>query len=244
MEYKYTGIILGKQDVGETDRIYNIYTLEQGKISAAARGVRKAQSKLAGHLENFYLIDLTVMKNKGMGNIAGSIVEDNFSNLHQDLENLKKVFNIIKIFTRLINDEEKDERIFILLLGYLKIMNSSNDNATIDEKNFEIKKTLITQGFIFKLLELLGYKIETNKCVKCHNDFSSGENFFDYSLGGVICKNCLNGSTNITPISDNAIKIIRIFFQNNLKSLFKLNIKNKEVNELERISQYFLKWIL
>ena len=32
MEYKYTGIILNKRDVGETDRIYSIYTLEGGKI--------------------------------------------------------------------------------------------------------------------------------------------------------------------------------------------------------------------
>ncbi len=243
MEYKYTGIILGKRDIGETDRIYNVYTLEQGKISAIARGVRKGKAKLAGHLENFYLVDLTVMKNRGLGNISSSIVENNFFNLHQDLESLKEVFEVIKIFTRLINDEEKDNEVFALLLEYLETMNMVNESQE-DLSVFKIKKNLVTQGFLFKLLDLAGYRAETNKCVKCHNKFSKNKNFFNYDLGGVVCKNCLNNSDTMVPISDNAIKIIRIFFQNKLNSLFKLNITRKETNELERMSQNFIKWIL
>lgn len=243
MEYTYTGIILNKRDIGETDRIYSIYTLEQGKISAIARGVRKAKAKLAGHLENFYLVDFTVMKNRGLGNISSSIVENNFFNLHQDLESLKEVFEVIKIFTHLINDEEKDDKVFALMLEYLESMDVVNKKHN-DLNVFKIKKNLITQGFLFKLLDLAGYRVETNKCVKCHNKFSKSKNFFNYNLGGIICRNCLSNSDAMVPISDNAIKIIRIFFQNKLNSLFKLNITQKETNELNRISQNFIKWIL
>lgn len=237
MEYKYTGIILNKKDIGETDRIYSFYTLEQGKISAIARGVRKSRSKLAGHLENFYLIDLTVMKNRGLGNIASSIVENSFKNLRNDLDSLERVFKVTKTLNRLINDQEKDANVFFLFLDYL----DSLDN--ISGKSDEVQKNLITQGFIFKFLDLLGYKIELNRCVKCEKKLSHGRNFFDYSYGGAICEQCAIGSSNVLPISNNSIKIIRIFFQNKIKNLSKLKISPRESRELEHISRTFIKWI-
>jgi recombinational DNA repair protein (RecF pathway) len=40
-------LFLSKRDVGETDRICTIYTLEGGKIKSIAKGVRKAHAKLS-----------------------------------------------------------------------------------------------------------------------------------------------------------------------------------------------------
>lgn len=237
MEYKYTGIILNKRDIGETDRIYNFYTLEQGKISAIARGVRKAQSKLAGHLENFYLVDLTVMKNRGMGNIASAIVENNFKNLRNNLDSLEKVFRVTKILNRLINDQEKDANVFFLFLDYLSSLDKISDNSD------EIKKNLITQGFIFKFLDFLGYKIETSRCVKCKGKLSKNRNYFDYSQGGIICEKCATDANRVLPISNNSIKIIRIFFQNKISNLSKLKISPRESRELDHMSKTFIKWI-
>ena len=237
MEYKYTGIILGKRDIGETDRIYNVYTLEQGKISAIARGVRKSKSKLAGHLENYYLVDLTVMRNRGMGNIASSIVENNFKKIRNDFDSLEKVFRVSKAFNRLINDQEKDVNTFFLFLDYLEALDKISDSPD------EVQKNLITQGFIFKLLDCLGYKIELNRCVKCEGKLSRSRNFFDYNLGGAVCKDCARGANDVLSISNNSIKIIRIFFQNKISNLAKLKINSKESKELNHISQTFIKWI-
>jgi DNA repair protein RecO (recombination protein O) len=239
MEYKYTGIILNKKDIGETDRIYNIYTLEQGKIAVIARGVRKPRAKLAGHLENFYLVDLTVMKNRGMGNIASSIVENNFKNLKNNLDSLEKVFKTTKILNRLINDQEKDVDVFFLFLEYLETLEKASGVCNCDE----VHKTLVTQGFIFKLLDTLGYKLETSRCVKCEGQISKKENFFDYSRGGIICRDCARNSGSILPISENSIKIIRIFFKNKIENLLKLKINKKESLELMHISNTFIKWI-
>lgn len=239
MEYKYTGIILNKKDIGETDRIYNIYTLEQGKISAIARGVRKPRAKLAGHLENFYLVDVTIMKNRGMGNIASSIVENNFKDLKNNFDSLEKVFKTIKILNRLINEQEKDVRVFSLFLAYLETLNEASQNYEIDE----IGKNLITQGFIFKLLDALGYKLETSRCVKCEARLSKERNYFDYSRGGVICHQCALQSSSVLPISNNSIKVMRIFFKNNINNLIKLKINKRESLELGHISDTFIKWI-
>jgi len=239
MEYKYTGIILGKKDIGETDRIYNVYTLEQGKISAIARGVRKSRAKLAGHLENFYLVDLTVMKNRGMGNISSSIVENNFKDLKNNLEALERAYKTVKILNRLINDQEKDIKIFFLLLEYLETLNT----ISRDDQDGDIHKNLITQGFIFKFLDVLGYKLETGRCVKCEGKLSREKNFFDYSRGGIVCNDCSLQSNGVLAISNNSIKIMRIFFQNKISNLSKLKINKRESLELMRVSDVFCKWI-
>lgn len=236
MDYKYTGIILGKVDIGETDRIYTAYTLEAGKIRAIAQGVKKSQAKLAGHLENFILTDLTVIKKRGMGRITGSIAENNFSQIRNDLSALEKVFRAINIFNRLIVMEEKDERVFNVLKEFLEAL-----DKTVLEKNNSID--ILFYGFLFKLFDLLGYKIEAGLCVSCASPLSEKENYFNAELGGMLCQKCSPEFSGKIKINKNTIKVIRIFGKNRLISLAKLRINKEELRDLESISNDFLGWI-
>ncbi|HBO17168.1 MAG: repair protein RecO protein [Candidatus Moranbacteria bacterium GW2011_GWE2_35_2-] len=237
MEYKYTGIILGKYDVGETDRIYVIYTLEQGKIRALAKGVRKMHAKLSGSLESFNLVDILIARNRGMGKIKSAIVERNFSVIKNNFELLEKVFQVIGIFGRLMEDEQKDEEAFFLLAQYLKMMNEKNGD---DFLRFRI----ITQGFLHQLFSLLGYQLEISGCAVCREKIKAGGNFFSMSCGGVVCHKCGNDVVEKMRVTDNTIKAMRIFSSNNLKSLLKLKIKKEEITELERVSDLFYRWIV
>jgi DNA repair protein RecO (recombination protein O) len=119
MEYKYSGIVLGKIDIGETDRLYVVYTREAGRVLAKAIGVKKPNAKLAGNLEPLTYSEIFLAKGRGQGNITGAIAVENFLEIKNNIEALEKVFEAMKIFSRLVTQEEKDERIFHLLLGYL-----------------------------------------------------------------------------------------------------------------------------
>ena len=46
-------VVLRHSDWGEADRLLVIYSREQGKLRAIAKGLRKIQSRKAGHLEPF-----------------------------------------------------------------------------------------------------------------------------------------------------------------------------------------------
>lgn len=236
MEYKFTGIILGKYNVGEADRIYTIYTLEKGKIKALAKGVRKSQARLAGNLENFSLVDLAIAKGKGTGKITGSIVENNFRNLRNNLEALENVFEASKILDKLTSVEEKDDDVFNLLKEYLETINEASSGK-------EEKISLITQGFILKLLDSLGYKIEVAHCVKCSSALPKDGNYFSAEKGGIICAACLEDMGSRIGVSNNVIKLIRIFFQNRIKSLLKLKVEPKEIDNLKIITREFIQWI-
>lgn len=50
-EYKATGYILSRRNLKDSDRIITIFTLEYGKISLIAKGIKKPKAKLQSQLE-------------------------------------------------------------------------------------------------------------------------------------------------------------------------------------------------
>ncbi len=236
MENKFTGMILSKYDVGEADRLYAIYTKEMGKIRAKAVGVRKPGARLAASLENFTLSDITIVKKQGIGKITSSIIENSFLNIRNNLDSLAAVFEALRIFDRLIIQEEKDEKVFGLLSEFLETLNKI-------KKGGKEKIEILSQGFIFKLLDLLGYKIEANVCASCAVKLSGKNDYFSAPHGGIVCNDCAKGSGDVFKTSINTIKLIRIFFSNNPRSFLKIKTGEKEIRELKIISKIFLDWL-
>lgn len=235
MDYKYTGIVLSKRNIGETDRMYVIYTLEGGKIRAIARGVRKSQAKLAGHLENFMLADVFVAKNRGTGNITGAIVENDFALTRKNLEALQSAFSIARMIEKFTTWDDPDKKLFLLLQEYFE----SLEDILSQEK--EEKIPLINLGFQFKLFDALGYLLEMDHCVSCGEKIRNEKNHFDAIQGGIICQSCSSQGKPFLPISENAIKSIRLFRKSSLKSLQKLSVQEKDLRNIERVAQDFLK---
>jgi len=238
MDYKYKGIILGKRDIGEADRIYSIYTLEAGKIQVKAIGVRRLNAKLAGHLETATLAEIFVAKTRGMGKITGAIILDNFLNIKSDLEAINRVGYVFGVFEKIIKEQEKDENIFNILSDFLKIL----DKMSAGDKNLE-KMDILVVGFIFKLLFEMGYGIEVEKCVYCGDRLRPENNFFSSEKGGVLCGNCYKLENKRIKISPESIKLIRIFLKNKIENLAKLKVAPKDINNLKIITQETLNWI-
>ncbi len=238
MEFKYRAIILSKFNVSETDCLYVIYTLEVGKISVLAKGVRKPAAKLAGILEPITYSEIFLARNKGRGKITGALCVNNFSQVKNDLKSLEWVFYIFKLFNRLVAQEEKDVRIFNLLLSYLEILENINT-----KKEIEAKKDLLTLGFIEKLLESLGYGVQTKKCIGCSQQLIIGENYFSAQQGGILCPKCSRQESKKIKINDETIKLMRIFKRNKMENFWKIKVSKKTLANLKAVVNELLRWI-
>jgi DNA repair protein RecO (recombination protein O) len=236
MEYKYTGIVLNKRDVGETDRIYTMYTLEGGKVRSLAKGVRKAHAKLASSLENFTLADITIVRTKGLGKITGSIVEQNFSSLKKNCDALMHVFSDMAIFEKMVDLDHQDRAVFVLLREYFQTMDSQaeKENASGCE--------IISLGFIVKLLDMLGYAIEVDLCVVCGCKLSQHSICFSPEHGGALCQDCAQKVSASCWIKPNSIKLIRLFLKNNLASLFKIKANKEDCDNARIAIEDFVRW--
>ncbi|MEA2113605.1 MAG: recombination protein O N-terminal domain-containing protein, partial [Patescibacteria group bacterium] len=65
MLYKTEGIIIGRRNLGDYDRLFTVYTKNFGKILIKGKSVRKNQSKLRGHLELFLRSHLMIAPGRG-----------------------------------------------------------------------------------------------------------------------------------------------------------------------------------
>lgn len=236
MDYKYAGIILGKRNIAETDRIYIIYTLEAGKIKVIGKGVRRPNAKLAGNLEPITAAEIFIAKSRGMGKITGSIPVNNFSHIKNNLNLLTQVFYVFKLLEKIIADQEGDEAVYRLVFDYLESMDKLSEDQ-------ERKADILTMGFLFKFLDQAGYRLEMGKCVHCEKKLLPEHNYFSISRGGVLCFACHQIESKRIKINGETIKIIRIFLVNKLNSLVKLQIADKDLKNLKLVAGESANWI-
>ena len=79
-----TGIILKQTPVGEYDRHISILTKERGKLSAFARGARKATSRLAAATAPFAFGTFKLYEGKSSYTLAEADIQNYFEELRSD----------------------------------------------------------------------------------------------------------------------------------------------------------------
>src|ERR1700752_2797777 len=62
---KTEAIVLPSLRYGEADRILHLYTPHQGRISAIAKGVRRARSRFGARLEPFFRVRAVLHEGRG-----------------------------------------------------------------------------------------------------------------------------------------------------------------------------------
>lgn len=238
-ENRFTAIVLRKKEVGEMDRLYTLYTDMVGKVQFVAKGVRKPEAKLAGHLETLMQGLVIVAKGRGAGKISGAVTDKSFLFLRSDLEILKRVMEAVAIFERLVGWEQCDQELFRLLGTYLE----SADALAKEKKNDKV--LLLTEGFLFQLFAHLGYEVETGICTVSGKKLTPGErHFFSPSTGGVVHGEHAEEAQSAFPISESTIKLIRLFLRNRLETLSKISVSEKELREVKQVATRFFRWII
>ena len=239
MEYRYTAIVLGKVDVGETDRLYIFMTREAGKIVAKGVGTRKSCAKLSGHLETGNLVSLVVMKRKGMGRIASALCERAFLGSEVSYECLKEILEVIFLFSRVVEEGERDEALFMLLKNVLEVI------VSLDREGRQDRFSVVTLGFLFGFLHHLGGAPNIRSCVVCGNtSFYTEKIGISAQSGGVLCNKCFSDDRYAQGLSEDVYKLLKIFSRNSLGSLPKIRLTTQQVQSARMVLQLFYNRLL
>jgi len=126
-------IILSRTNYGEADRIMNILTPDNGKLSVIAKGVRREKSKLAGGIELLAISDLTVHQGKGnLGIVTSARLDTFFAHILENYEKLQFVYYVLKDISK--SAEALSEPEFYEIL---RIVLESLNNKQIDSRIVE-----------------------------------------------------------------------------------------------------------
>ena len=231
--YTTTGIILKRRDYQEHDRLFCVYSKDYGKIDVLAKGTKKIVSKLNPYLEPFYLVDLMIAKGKGFDKLANANIVKTYSNLRT--ANLTGFFilnYLSEVIDNLILGQTTQTNKFAMLLELLDILDA--EILKLDEKT---RLLALTNVYIFKLLNFLGYRPEIQRCVMCHRGILLTKNIFDFSHGGLICEDCKKVCLieDYLKVSDGAIKLLQLAETQPLSYFVSLEIKPEDVQEFNKI---------
>lgn len=145
MYIRTEGVILSRRNFGEADRLLIIYTKDYGKITALAKGVRRPRSKKAGHIELGNWCKIFIARGKSLDLLTEVEVKRAFGITEFGEKKANKIYHLLEIVDILTPANQKNLRVFSLLVSFLKKASYSEDF------------NLVSSSFKTKLLSALGF---------------------------------------------------------------------------------------
>ncbi|MCA9364545.1 MAG: DNA repair protein RecO [Candidatus Moranbacteria bacterium] len=244
MEYSYRAIVLGKRDIADVDRLYTFYSLEGGLLCVSARGVRKVTAKLAAHLETFVEAHVLVARRRGSGTIISAVTENAYPVFRRDVLALGELFWVADQFLRMVSFDDVDERLFFLYRSFLSTVEDISARSGLSESRRGDLYRLISLSFLFHTLSLLGYDLSFLRCAVSGKSLSSCQSscVFSPALGVVACGEYSGSFSDAIVVSDNTIKLLRLFANNSFSSLMRLHVDQHDLAQARRVYDTFFLW--
>ncbi|MFA5062351.1 MAG: DNA repair protein RecO [Patescibacteria group bacterium] len=149
-------IALGRRDLKEFDQVVSLYTFERGKLNLLAKGIKKMTSKNAAGLERPTFSEIEVAEGKEFDHLTKVQALEMYGNIRRDLTKSFLAGYAVRVLDEFTLTEEKDEKIFNLLLNFLHFLNTEPVKSPLN----------IINNYLLKLWSLFGYGEELERFVK------------------------------------------------------------------------------
>lgn len=225
-------IILQHSDWGEADRILRLYTREQGKLRAIAKGARKLKSRKAGHLEPFMRSRLMLAQGRDMWIVTQAELIEPYDPLRQNLESTARMAYVIELLDRLTYEEGQNWQLFDLV------------SSTLGRLVEQTDPFVPIHYYEMRILDLTGYRPLLFECASCRKKIEAEDQFFSAELGGVLCPSCGARTAGSRLISMDALRYLRHFQRSSYAEALRADPSAKTRTEVESILNYYLTYLL
>lgn len=230
--FRAQAIVIRHREFGEADRVLSLYTLENGKVQAIAKGVRKLKSRKAGHLEPITQVILQLAKGRAWDVVSQVDTIRNFQNIKADLKLTAKAAYVLELLDRFTLEEGPNRLLYNLVL------------ETLSRLDGGISPGLVVHYYEVHLMDILGFRPQLQECVVCGEPIRPEDQYFSAKLGGVICPRSFAGDPLAWRVSMNALRYLR-FFQRSPWPQVKTRTIPEEVNqELSKLIEKYLTYLL
>lgn len=177
------GVVLRSLRYGEADRILHLYTPGRGRVSAIAKGARRARSRFGARLEPF--VHVRAVLHEGRGELLTVTAVDTvamYPRLRERAASLDAAARACDAVSRLFETPDPHPEVFRLLVNELALLDSDAAHARAGNG----------LAFRLKLLLAAGIVPQLAACAVC----GEAEHLrgFSGAAGGVVCSACEAGS--------------------------------------------------
>jgi DNA repair protein RecO (recombination protein O) len=230
--YRTQAIVLGHIEVGEADRILKLFTLEKGKITVIAKGVRKIRSRKAGHLEPFTRVNLFVAKGRNLDIVTQAETVDPYMGLREDLEKVAFAAFVVEVLDRFTYEEGQNVSMFRLLANTLSRLEKGDHPETV------------IHYYQIRLLDLLGFRPQLFECVDCGKTIIAEDQFFSPLVGSVLCPRCGPRRNEAWPVNQDVLRYFRHLQRSRWRQLADVVIPDEIERGLAALLERYLTYLL
>ncbi len=190
-------VILRLWDVGEADRMLSLYSREEGKGRALAKGVRRPRSRRAGHLQPLSRTRLLLAQARSAPIVAQAEAVEVFPALRRDVTRYAYAAQVAELVERFVWEGEHYPGLFTALLDALRGV------AREPHPDWPVR------FFELRLLDWVGFRPELHHCTVCGAPIRAEDQFFSASHGGVVCPRCGPRTPDAQPVNRRTLKFLR-----------------------------------
>lgn len=191
---KTEAIVLRSIRYGEADRILHLYTPERGRLSAIAKGARRARSRFGARLEPFFHVRAILHEGRSeLLTVTGVDTVATHGSVRDHAATLDAAARACDAVARLFETSEPHPEVFRLLANELGLLDADATQA----------RTANGLAFRLKLLLAAGIVPQLAACTVCgETEHLRG---FSGAAGGVVCSSCEAASF---PLGEDAYQFL------------------------------------
>ncbi len=219
------GIVIKQTNYGEADRMLTIFTEEYGIIKAAARGVRRMNSRRAAAAQFLCYCDFELfMTSSEISSVNNISVVDAFFPAGENIVILSLFTYISDIIIAGMGYSNPDNRILKLFLNTLYMC---------AYKNFDVR--MAKSVFELRYMAYIGFLPMLGKCADCGNPDIA---YFDLNCG-TVCKECHGRHKDCIKISEDVYHAVCYILASEEKKMFSFRVSEKVLDELSKLTEKY-----
>ena len=142
-KYHTECLVLGSRDVGESDRVFSLYTRDFGLVKARASAVRSERSKMRYALQHYAHAHVSLVRGKHGWRVAGA---STVRSAHgTGIATFARVAELVK---RLVTGEEQNQYLFAALAEAHSAFMHSDENISATIEIVCVARILYALGYI------------------------------------------------------------------------------------------------
>lgn len=232
-------LILRKQETGEADELVLFFGRELGRLRGIAKNAKKSRIRFGGNLEPLSLVELSLRARRkdDLVWIDESQAINGFLRIRANWRKFAVASYFLELASMLSAEAHPDPALFDFLENVL---------VDLDSHEHTHLQLFVTE---LKLLGLLGYAPQLDRCVACTEDFKTTDAaVFDVTAGGAVHARCLGSeepraSAHQIPLSLNILITIRKAMDAGEKALKRLRLGKTGSVELRSALSAFVRSI-
>ena len=218
--YRAEAVILRRRNLGEADSIFTVLSDREGKFDAIARGVRKARSRMRGHLEPLTRSRVLVAQGRNLDIFTQAETVSAYRALHEDLAASAEALYCLELVDRFTEERQPLPELYAFLVGVLEVLERGAGASA-------------TRHFELRLLSILGYEPQIDDCALCDGRLPEQETLLSPSTGGLVCRSCRGAAGGGRLVSVAVIKLLRFARRVDTASFAAVSLPEGTASELQ-----------